>query len=568
MSVFVKHGFWVLLLTLISCSPQPEADLIIYNAGVITLDDARPTARAVAVSGDRIAAVGSDSLILTYRTAKTELIDAGGQTLIPGFIEGHAHFMGLGQALLTIDLRAAQSWPEIVALVDSAVQKSDPGTWIFGRGWHQEKWLRPPVPHVQGYPLHTSLSAVSPDNPVVLSHASGHGIMANQKAMALAGVNRETATPDGGVILRDASGQPTGIFLENAEALILQAYRRRQGELPADARRAMRLKMLRAATAHSLKNGITGFHDAGASFDDIDFFRQAARSGELKTRLWVMIAPNERLTPDKLKRYRMVGAENNMLTVRAIKQYADGALGSRGAWMLQPYSDRPGTSGQNTTPMDSILKVARLAYEADYQVCTHAIGDRGNREVLDIYEQVLRGDISRRWRIEHAQHLAVADIPRFADLGVIASVQTVHCTSDGLWVPARIGEERAREGAYVWQKLLKSGARLANGTDAPVERLSPLKNYYAAVTRRLSDGSVFFGDQKLTREEALKSLTLWNAYAAFEEKEKGSITAGKLADFTLLSANPLTVPEEKIPAIRVLMTVLGGSVEYKAPGQN
>ncbi len=564
MSLYAKPAFSVLLALLVSCSTQPQADLIIRNAQVITLDGGHPAARAVAVAGDRIVAVGSDSLIGGYRHEGTKVIDAGGRTLIPGFIEGHAHFLGLGEALLTIDLRAARSWPMIVALVDSAVRKTKPGVWIFGRGWHQEKWTTPPVPHVQGYPLHGELSAVSPDNPVVLSHASGHGIMANRKAMSLAGVNRETATPDGGLILHDAAGEPTGIFLENAEALILNSYHKQRQSLSAGEQKAGLLKKLRAATAHSLKNGVTSFQDAGASFAEIDFFREAARSGELKTRLWVMIAPGEKLTAEKLKRYRMVGAESNMITVRAIKQYADGALGSRGAWMLQPYNDRPETSGQNTTPMDSILRVARLAHDAGFQLCTHAIGDRGNREVLDVYEQALGGDRSRRWRVEHAQHLAAADIPRFARLGVIASMQTVHCTSDGLWVPERIGFGRAREGAYVWQKLLKSGARLANGTDAPVERLSPLENFYAAVTRRLADGSVFFGDQKLTREEALKSLTLWNAYAAFEEKEKGSITGGKLADLVLLSANPLTAAEDDIPGIRVLMTIVGGKVLYES----
>ncbi len=555
-----KFLFMCAALLCVSCKSAPEADIIIQHATVITLDKTRPRAQAAAIRQGRILFVGSDSAVSAYKGQKTRIIDAGGRMLIPGFIEGHAHFMGLGKALLTVDLRDAQSWDAVVARVARAAAKADSGVWIIGRGWHQEKWKKPPLPNVQGYPLHKALSAATPDNPVLLGHASGHGLMANARAMAAAGITRDTPAPEGGVILRDADGDATGVFLENAETLIYNAYQRNRQRQSDRVRQTEWARQLETATQHCLENGVTTFFDAGAGYETIDFYKQMIEEGKLRTRLWVMVAPDARIDAAHLKQYRMIGGYNGMLTVRAVKQYADGALGSRGAWMLEPYSDMPGSVGQNVTPMDSIARVARAALQADFQVCTHAIGDRANRETLNVYARVLRGDTLRRWRIEHAQHIDPADQPRFKALGVIASIQTVHCTSDGSWALRRIGEKRAREGAYVWQNLLKSGAHIANGTDAPVERLSPIENFYAAVTRRLPDGRIFYGAQRLNRLQALKSLTLWNAYAGFLEKELGSISPGKRADLVLLSQNLLTVDENRIPDTKVLMTVLGGKI--------
>ncbi|MCB9057448.1 MAG: amidohydrolase [Calditrichae bacterium] len=552
-----------LFLFIISCSKQEKADLIIYNGNIATLNPDQPGAELISVRGDRISYIGKNTAMDSLKSDNTILIDAAGKRIIPAFIEGHAHFLSLGGSLLNLDLTTIKNWDEAVNLVQEAVLKSKPGDWIIGRGWHQEKWETVPSPSVKGYPTHQSISQVSPENPVMLNHASGHGVFVNARAMQLAGITAQTPDTTGGEIIRDEQGNPTGIFLETAEELIYRVYQKYlQALSPAEQQREY-FKRIDAASMHCLENGVATFHDAGASLREINLFKDLADKDSLDLRLWVMISASEILNDSVLQKYKMIGAGNNHLTVRSIKQYIDGALGSRGAWMLKPYSDMPSTTGQNVTPLDSIRKVAELAFNNDYQLCTHAIGDRGDREMLDIYEYFLQGDLSRRWRIEHAQHLSLQDIPRFAELGIIASMQTVHCTSDGPWVPKRIGDKRAEEGAYVWQKLLKSGAHLANGTDAPVERVSPIENYYAAVTRRLPDGSQFYPDQVLSREEALKSLTLWNAYAGFEEDIKGSLEVGKLADIVILSQDILTIPEDKIKDTKVDYTFVGGKTKYK-----
>jgi predicted amidohydrolase YtcJ len=413
--------------------------------------------------------------------------------------------------------------------------------------------------------MHDALSAVSPDNPVVLEHASGHAAFANGKAMALAGVTPRTPDPAGGEILKDRSGRPTGLFRETAADLIDKALgewqaSRTPAEREADARRQIEL-----ATEAAFANGVTSFQDAGASFDTVALYKRVAAEGRLDIRLWVMIRDGNDRLRERLAAERVVGMADHHLTVAAIKVTADGALGSRGAWLLEPYSDSPGSTGLNTVPLSSIEETARIAAEHDVQLCIHAIGDRANREVLNIYEATFKanpGKKDMRWRIEHAQHLDSDDIPRFARLGVVASMQGVHSTSDGPWVPARVGAARAEEGAYVWQKLMKSGAVVTNGTDVPVERIDPIANFYATVTRRSADGQVFYGDQKMSREEALKSYT-WNAaYAAKEEAEKGSLAAGKLADITVLSEDILSVPENRLRDTRVTRTIVGGRVVY------
>jgi hypothetical protein len=561
-------------------STTPPADLVLLGGLIVTMDEVRPAAEALAVRESRILAVGPATEIRRTIGDSTEVIDLRGAVAFPGFIESHGHFLRLGQSLTILKLREARSWDEIVEMVAEAAARANPGEWILGRGWHQEKWNRPVEPAIEGFPVHHGLSAASPRNPVLLTHASGHAAFANEQAMHKAGVSRATPDPRGGEILRDASGDPTGLFRETASSLIQRAYDEDRKRFDAAALKAEARRHIDLATEECLSKGITSFQDAGSTFATIDHLRELAEAGVLRLRLWVMVREDTGALTEKIARYRWIGIGNHFLTVRAIKKAVDGALGSRGAWLLEPYADLPSAAGLNTTPLDDIEKTAQLAARHDFQLCVHAIGDRANREILDLYERTLRTPSreglragpgpadganelkQRRWRIEHAQHLHPADIPRFAGLGVIASMQGTHCTSDGPWVPERLGERRAREGAYVWRTLLDSGALICNGTDAPVEDVDPIRCFHATVTRRMNDGQPFFPSQRLTREEALKTYTLNAAYAAFEENLKGSLTPGKLADMTVLDRNILTVPDEEILKTRVLYTIVGGRIMY------
>jgi len=542
---------------------QP-ADLVLTNGKIVTVEDGAPEAQAIAVRGDRIVAVGSTADIKQHTGAATQVIDLNGQLVIPGFIEGHGHFNGVGEAQLNLNLMKTSSWDEIVAMVDAAVKSAKPGQWIYGRGWHQEKWSAPPSPNVEGFPTHASLDRVSPDNPVVLTHASGHASFANAKAMQLSGITAATANPPGGDVLKDSAGAPTGLLRERASGLI----RRGVGEPrpSAEERLARARKVLELAAQEVLSKGITSFQDAGSSFADVDLMKTMVDEGKLGVRLWIMIRENNTALAQNLANYRMVDYGNGHLTVRAIKHSIDGALGPRGAWLLEPYSDKPGDTGHNTTPVDVIAETAKLALQHEYQLCVHAIGDRANRETLNIFEKAFAASPGRkdvRWRVEHAQHLHPSDIPRFGQLGVIASMQGVHCTSDAPYVLARLGARRAEEGAYVWQKLMKSGAVVTNGTDAPVEDVDPIASYYATVSRTLKDGSVFYPDQRMSRMEALKSYTIKAAHAAFEEGSRGSLKAGKYADMVVLSKDITSIPEDQIPTTEVMYTIVGGKVRYK-----
>ena len=496
--------------------------------------------------------------IRRYVGPSTQVIDLQGQLAIPGFTDGHAHFMGVGEAQLNLNLMSTTSWDQIVAMVAEAVKRAKPGEWIVGRGWHQEKWTSRPQPSVEGFPTHASLDVVSPDNPVVLTHASGHASFVNAKAMEVAGVTKSTPNPRGGEILKDASGNPTGLLRETASGLI----RAGSGD-EARSRRALEL-----ASQEALSKGLTSFQDAGSSFATIDLMKKMIDEGRIGVRLWVMIGePNQRAAP-QLAKYRTIDYGNGHLTVRAIKRYMDGALGSRGAWLLSPYSDKPDSVGLNTSPLSEIAEAARLAIANDFQLCVHAIGDRANRETLDIFERAFKANPDKRdlrWRVEHAQHLSAQDIPRFRQLGVIASMQGIHATSDAPFVIQRLGAERADEGAYVWQRLMKTGAVVSNGTDAPVEDLDPIPNYYATVTRKTKEGKAFYRDQRMSRMEALKSMTYNPAYAAFQEDSRGSLTVGKLADVTVLSNDITAIPEDQIQSARVTYTIVGGRVVYKKP---
>ncbi len=570
MNSSVRLGSVVLSFLLLclptGCAAPEAADLVLVNGKVVTVDDAMPEAQAIAIVGDRIAAVGTDAEIRERIASHTEVIDLDGRLAIPGLIDSHAHFMSLGRAMTVLRLMDVKDWDEVVAMVAEAVEAAEPGEWIQGRGWHQEKWDRVPEPNVDGLPFHHSLSAVSPDNPVLLGHASGHACFANAKAMELAGITADTPDPDGGEIVRDANGAPIGVFRETAEGLVgrgMSSYD--EGRTPEQVE-AERVELVRLATQECLSKGITSFHDAGVSFATVDLFKALAERGELDVRLYVMLSEGNARLEERISEYRIIGHGNDHLTVRGIKRLIDGALGSHGAWLLEPYESLPTSTGLNTEPLDAMRETARIAIENGFQLCTHAIGDRGNREALDIYATTFATHPDQsglRWRIEHAQHLHPDDVPRFGRLGVIAAMQGIHCTSDGPWVVKRLGERRAEDGAYVWRDLLDSGAVVSNGTDAPVEDVDPIASFHASVSRRTKDGDVFYGGQAMTRAEALRSYTLNAAYAAFEEDIKGSLTPGKLADVTVLSRDILTVPEDEILGTEVLYTIVGGEVVFE-----
>ena len=534
------------------------ADLVLRSAVVHTVDASRPRAEAVAVRGNRIVAVGSNADVRALVGPKTRVMDLAGRTVIPGFDDSHAHLLGIGFARLDVDLVGTRSFGEVVDRVAQAVKTRRPGEWIRGRGWHEGKWAAPAPGAVRGFPTHEALTAVSPDNPVVLGRADGHAVLANAKAMAVKGVSAETKPPAGGEIIRTSAGEVTGVFVDNAEGLVEPPERATE-----EIRRALDLAM-----EECLAKGVTSLTDAGASVDVIGLYEETAAAGRLRTRLYVMAAGLE--TMKALGRPR-TGLGGGMLTVRAAKLYADGALGSRGAALLEPYSDDPGNSGLLVTPPGGILEAARFALAHGFQVGTHAIGDRANRIVLDAYETAFRespGAKDPRFRVEHAQILDAADIPRFGRLGVLAAMQGIHCPSDRPWAATRLGDARVAEGAYVWRKLLDTGARILNGTDAPVEDLSPIQSFHASVTRQDASGHPpggFDADQKLTRAEALRTMTLDAAFGSFAEKEKGTIEKGKLADLVVLSQDILSVPDDALMKTEVLATIVDGKVLYEKP---
>ncbi len=544
---------------------QAPADLVLRNGKIVTLDDRIRAAPALAARGDRIVAVGRDDEVKKLIGPQTKVLNLAGRLAIPGFIEGHGHFTGLGHAKMVLDLRKAKTWDDIIHQVEEAAKKAPAGEWILGRGWHQEKWTGKPNPHVNGYPVHTRLSQATPKHPVLLTHASGHMSFANAEAMRLAGVDATTRNPAGGEILKDAQGSPVGVFRETAQGLISRVHGQQVRRRSAEERRRDLDTAIQLAQAECLAKGVTSFQDAGSDFSTIDLFKTLTDQGRLQVRLWVMVRSSNEELARRLAAYRMIGFGNNHLTVRAIKRSIDGALGPHGAWLLEPYEDLRTSTGLNTSTVASIQETARLALEHDCQLCVHAIGDRANRETLNLFEEVFRQSPNaqpRRWRIEHAQHLHPQDIPRFAKLGVIASMQGIHCTSDAVFVLQRLGLRRASEGAYVWQSLIKAGAVVSNGTDAPVEDVDPIACFHASVTRKLASGGTFFPEQKMTREQALRSYTIHAAYAAFEEDLKGTLSPGKLADIVVLSQDILTVPDEQILNTRVAYTIVGGKILY------
>ena len=552
---------------IVSCTRHQPADAIFFNGTIYTVDNQNPVVEAVAVKNGRIVSAGKLPMVKEMAGTSTQMIDLKGYTMTPGFIESHGHFLGMGMNNLELDLLSTTSYEEIIQMVKEAAHRARPGEWITGRGWHQSKWDSIPKPAFRGFPIHEKLSEVSPDNPVYLRHASGHAGLANARAMSIAVVNQLSVEKlqhevNGGEIIKDEYGNPTGVFTENAEKLISDKI-----PLPDEEKN---YKAFLSAVNSCHANGITSFVDAGVDARDIDLYRKAIANGDLKVRLYVMLSGDE---ADLLKEWYAKGPEidtvNFMFTIRSIKLYADGALGSRGAWLLHEYSDRPGWYGNIVTPMDTILSISNEGLKNGFQVCTHAIGDRANREVLDNYEKAFAKHpeaTDPRFRIEHAQHIDPDDLGRFAQLKVIAAMQAIHMSSDRPWAIDRLGDERIKEGAYMWQSLLNSGAVIVNGTDVPVEPINPIACFYASVTRKTLKGvpeGGYESEERMTREQALRSYTLDGAYGTFEENVKGSIKVGKLADFTVFSQDIMKVDESKLLDTEVMMTVLGGKEVFK-----
>ena len=543
------------------------ADVVIMGGKIATVDPDLGNVEALAINGYQITAVGSNEEISSLIGPETKIVELNGRFAMPGFIEGHGHYLGLGRSKQILDLNDVKNWNEIVSMVAVAVDKANPGDWIFGRGWHQDKWDSLPDAAVDGVPINDTLNEVSAENPVILGHASGHAAFWNDLALEIAGVTDDTPDPEGGTIVRTSDGKATGLMRETAQRLINQARREYDGRLTPEQEESLNRERAQLAADEALKYGVTSFHDAGASFETIDFFKQLEDEGKLDIRLYAMVRRiSNEMMEKALPQYKMLPEGNDFLTVRSIKRQIDGALGAHGAWLLEPYEDLPETSGLVLEKIEDIERTAEIAVRHGFQVNTHAIGDRANQETLDIYERTWkRLDVDGkklRWRIEHAQHIDPLDVPRFGELGVIASIQAVHGTSDGPWIPSRLGDERAEATSQPWRDLFNTNAIVTNGTDVPVERINPIASYYSSVSRIMNNGVKFYPKHVMTREEALQSYTINNAFAAFEEDIKGSLTPGKYADIVILSQDLLTVNEDKIPGITVDITIVGGKIKY------
>ncbi len=557
----VRYGarlFFALLTVLITTNSFAEALLI--SGTIYTADDANTVVEAVVIEEGRFTFVGDLATAHKRVGGDHRHITLGDATAYPGFIESHGHLSSLGEAITNLDLNGVDSYQTIVGMVADAAAKASPGQVIKGRGWHQSKWSKQPNVTINGFPTHRSLSEVSPTNPVFLGHANGHTALVNQAAMEALNLNYNTPTPDGGAIVKNENGDPTGILHENAVDL---AY-----PLIALSKESSMAAIL-TAQAHAFRWGITNFHDAGAGSADIEAQQALDESKQLKLRVYTMVnAQDEILTDHWLARPPVIADDNSRLTIRSFKAVMDGALGSRTAWLHKPYTDDLSTSGIQTFDEDRLVDIMNRSSKHGWQINTHAIGDKANTLVLDTIAAANLDKRDHRSRIEHAQHLEPSDVQRFADLGVIASIQTIHLSSDRHWAIDRLGKARIDAGAYIWRDLLSAGVHIANGTDVPVEPINPLANFYAAITRKTLKGTPddgFEAHQKMTREEALKSMTVWNAFAAFEENDVGSIKVGKRADLTILDSDIMTINESDILSINVAMTIVAGEVVYTAP---
>ena len=554
--IISRKLFCVALLVAASAKAQerrPAPDLIVVNARIYTVDNARPMASALAVREGRITFVGSDSEARMMATSRTRVLDAKGRTVIPGMVDAHAHLSGLAASLRIALLAGSKTYDEVIRRVVERARTTRKGEWVQGRGWDQNLWPE------KDFPTHEALSRAVPDNPVVLGRIDGHALLANALAMRIAGVTAATKDPAGGRIIRLPNGDPSGVFIDNAQSLVRRA-------VPSMSDATLREATL-TAIAEVNKWGMTGLHDAGEPRNVIDVFESMARDNRYNIRNYVMVSDNAA----DIAYYTRRGPENGMydghIWIRALKTYADGALGSRGAALLAPYSDDPGNVGLLVSTPAHLESVAEIGLRTGFQVNTHAIGDRGNRVALDAFEAALRKvpTADHRFRIEHAQVISPDDIPRFARLGVIPSMQASHQTSDMRWAERRVGPQRIK-GAYAWRSLLNTGVVIPNGSDFPVEEVNPLISFHSAITRQDASGwpeGGWYPDQVMTRDEALKAMTIWPAYAAFQEKELGSLSPGKYADFVVLDRDIMTVPATEILQTQVLSTYIGGKSVYE-----
>lgn len=539
---------------------QTAADVVFKNGKVYTVNSSRPKAEAVAVRGDRIVYVGSNVQAQRYVGKSTRVVDLQGKTVMPGMTDAHQHLPGVGFREMTLNLEGVTSLEDFLGKVKARVDQTKPGEWVTGRGWIETFW-KPPV-----FPTRADLDKVAPNNPVVLTRADGHASVVNSAALRIAGVDKNTPSPFGGEISKDKqTGEPNGMLLDAAQGLV---RRHIPATSPADAERAIELGVKR-----DIELGWTQIQDAGGGYQEIEKYKKLYGEGKIKLRIYKAVHGPGPSSARLLAEGPTIGDYGNRFTLRTIKVVSDGALGSRGAALLAPYSDAPDTSGFLTVKQDELGPMLQTALKQGIQVETHAIGDRANRFTLDEYEKAFKAvpreerKISEpRWRIEHAQIVDPADIPRFAQLGVIPSMQPSHAIGDLHFAPSRVGIPRLA-GAYVWQTFIKSGVAVAGGSDAPVERGEPMIEFYAAVARKDQKGFSGEGwhpEEAATREQALKMFTIWPAFAAFEEKLRGSIEVGKLADFTILSADIMKIPEAEILKTRNVMTVIGGEIVYEA----
>jgi len=557
----MKSIFALVLLTAVAFPQSRPADLVLKNANIYTVDQHNPHAQAVAVKGDKIVLVGSDAEVRPWIRPGTRVLDLNGATVVPGLTDAHYHFLGVGARELTFNLEGTKSLQDLLARVKERVAAAKPGHWIVGRGWIETFW-NPPV-----FPTRSDLDKVSPNNPVILGRADGHGAVVNSAALKLAGIDRNTPNPFGGEISKDKNGEPNGMLLDHAQGLV-------RSKIPREAATDPERSAV-AADQRSLILGWCEVQDPGGTWNDVDVYRTLYQQGKLKVRIYKAVYGPGPQADRLLREGAQIGLFDHHLTVRSIKVVSDGALGSRGAAMLVPYSDKPDTSGFLTVEAEPLRPMLVSALKRGIQVETHAIGDRANRFILDEYERAFntvpageRRVAEPRWRDEHAQIVNPADLPRFAKLHVIPSMQPSHAIGDLFFAPRRIGMERL-QGAYAWETLIKSGTPIAGGSDAPVERGEPMIEFYAAVARkplpaRAQNASMdgWHPEEAMTREEALKAFTLWAAYAGFEEDLKGTISAGKLADFTVLSADIMKIPESEILETKNVMTIIGGQVVY------
>ncbi|PKP30218.1 MAG: amidohydrolase [Bacteroidetes bacterium HGW-Bacteroidetes-17] len=531
---------------LISCSQmKTQVDLIVFNSNIYTVDDGFSIAESFAVKDGKFVAVGTTQEILDKYSAQRS-INGIGQYIYPGLIDAHAHFYGYGMSLLTnADLRGTKSPEEIVEILKT-FHESHPAEWVIGRSWDQNDW------EVKSFPTKDILDKAFPDNPVSLRRVDGHAAWVNSEALKRAGITAKTKVQGGEVIL--VNGEPSGVLIDNAISLVEKIITDPPAEVSAEA--------LLEAQKNCFAVGLTSVVDCGLDYSTVMLIDELNKGGELKIRLNAMLSPTEENFENFVKNGPYV---TDYLTVRSIKLYADGALGSRGALMIEPYADDPENKGLLMEDNDVYRKVCQLAYENNYQVCIHAIGDMGNRFSLNLFGEFLKEKNDRRWRIEHVQIIHPDDFELFGKYSIIPSIQPTHATSDMYWAGDRVGAERMN-GAYAYKQLLATNGWVPSGTDFPVEEINPMYTFYAAAIRKDKSGypeNGFQMENALTREETLKSMTIWAAKGSFEEDKKGSIEVGKMADFIILEKDLMTTEEQHLPYMRVLSTFLAGDEVFK-----